>query len=59
MPIGLNEYRRAAMEMDGLSVNLGKNGITHQEIWYLKEEDKVIIGEKPGPGWIIIGWVDS
>jgi hypothetical protein len=59
MPTGLNEYRRTTMEMDGLSVNLGQDGITHQEIWYLKQEDKIFIGERPGSGWELIGWVDS
>lgn len=59
MPIRPNEHRGSAMEVEGLSTNMGKNGITHQEIWYLKQEDRIFIGERPGSGWELIGWIDS
>lgn len=59
LPIRPNEHRRDAMEVEGLPINLGKNGITHQEIFYNKETDKVHIGDKPGSDWELIGWVES
>jgi len=59
MPIRPNEHRGSAMEVEGLSTDLGKNGITHQEIFYNKETDKTHIGERPGSGWELIGWIDS
>jgi len=59
MPIRPDEHRGASMEMGGLPINLGKNGITHSKIYYNKEEDKTFIGEDPGRGWELIGWVES
>jgi hypothetical protein len=59
MPTGSNQYRGGAMEVEGLSINLGKNGITHSKIYYNKEEDKTFIGDDPGKGWELIGWLES
>jgi len=59
MPTRPNEHRRDVVEVEGLSINLGKNGITHKKIYYSKETDKVHIGDDPGRGWDLIGWLDE
>jgi hypothetical protein len=59
MPSRSDEYRGGPMEVGRLSTDLGKNGITHSKIYYNKEEDKTFIGEDPGKGWELIGWLES
>jgi hypothetical protein len=59
MPSRSDEHRGSSMEMGGLPIDMGKNGITHQEIFYNKESDTVYIGERPGKDWELIGWVES
>jgi hypothetical protein len=59
MPTGSNQHRGDAMEVGRLSIDLGKNGISHQKIYYNKEEDKTFIGDDPGRGWELIGWLES
>ena len=59
MPIRPDEHRGASMEMGGLSVNLGQDGITHSKIYYHEESDTIHIGDSPGAGWELIGWVES
>jgi hypothetical protein len=59
MPIRPDEHRGASMEMGGLSTDLGKNGISHSKIYYNEESDTIHIGDDPGRGWELIGWVES